>query len=631
MENNLPATSAIPRSFEEKDQLVRSNKKPKRKINRLIFDKSPEGDLQPMVTDDPVLSANHNEIPPPTSPPHPSFRDMVRGLNPSSSPVSSFIPIEEDDEVSDDDSIPENFTEDERCPAILLSKAEKIRMRKPWKQALIIKLLDGKIGYMGLMRRLKRKWNLKGELTLTDVGCQYYIARFSNDADYQYVLTQGPWLIDDNYLTIRKWVPNFVPDEAPIKVLTAWVRIPNLAVEYFDTTFLHKIGSKIGRVLRVDKTTTQAERGQFTRLSVEIDITKPLLSKFWLKGRVWKIQYEGIKMICYNCGKMGHTASECSKEQDHVMDEMGHVIEPIHNPAFVPQGATLTKPEEQEAFGSWMLVKKPGRKRIPRPERPNVVVDPPAQGVAPIIPNPRATVSSAGKNESIPPKSQPSREINGRGSRFSVLETENEEVVATIKDPNPINIVEDISFATVDLGEDSLPQTKDNSIPVSFNLGSKSPKQSKKKSNKVISKSKSDTPVTTPNYPSFALTEIDLNIPSEPAQTHKPNFVPSSGKENLQVPPQVTPSPSSPKTVTSTPLHSLSQESFQDVTRIPDSLQCYTVGYPARENPLHQPCDGETLPLCDRPPDPCSRDKDRILAGAYLDAQGVSNDSAHSQ
>lgn len=83
-------------------------------------------------------------------------------------------------------------------------------------------MFDKNIGYMTLMRRLKKKWQLKGDFTLTDVGCHYYIARFANMEDYQHVLTDGPWLIDDHYLTIRRWVPNFVPDNEPIKFLIAW-------------------------------------------------------------------------------------------------------------------------------------------------------------------------------------------------------------------------------------------------------------------------------------------------------------------------------------------------------------------------------------------------------------------------
>ncbi|XP_048498020.1 uncharacterized protein LOC125496563 [Beta vulgaris subsp. vulgaris] len=205
---------------------------------------------------------------------------MLSGKIPvgTSSTQDTYMTDEED--VSDDDMAPEDLMEDERCLVILLSKEEKRRMRKPWRNSLIIKMFDGKVGYMGLMRKLKRKWSIKGELALTDIGCRYYIARFTNKEDYNFVLSQGPWMIDDCYLTIRKWVTNFIPDDSPLKVLTAWLRILNLSAEYFDTQFLHKVGAKIGKVLRVDRTTAQADRGQFTRISVEIDLTKPLLSKF---------------------------------------------------------------------------------------------------------------------------------------------------------------------------------------------------------------------------------------------------------------------------------------------------------------------------------------------------------------
>ncbi|XP_021849548.2 uncharacterized protein [Spinacia oleracea] len=260
----------------------------------------------------PQINVNQPAQPIPTMRPI-SFRDVIHSQQPIGETTTLNERVDEDEDVSDDDMALEDLVDDPRCPVILLSKEDKQRMRRPWKNALIIKMFDGNLGYMGLMRRLKKKWNIKGELSLTDIGCKYFVARFTNSADYNFVLSQGPWMLDDNYLTIRKWVPNFVPDDEPIKVLTAWVRIPNLSVEYFDINFLNKIGSKIGKVLRVDKSTAQADRGKFTRLSIEIDLTRPLLSKFWLNGKIWKIQYEGIRMICFKCGTMGHNDEECPK------------------------------------------------------------------------------------------------------------------------------------------------------------------------------------------------------------------------------------------------------------------------------------------------------------------------------
>jgi len=69
------------------------------------------------------------------------------------------------------------------------------------------------------------------------MGCDYYITRFTNIEDYHHVLTEGPWLIGDNYLIIRQWVPNFVPDEEPIRFLMAWIRIPNISVDTLIKSF----------------------------------------------------------------------------------------------------------------------------------------------------------------------------------------------------------------------------------------------------------------------------------------------------------------------------------------------------------------------------------------------------------
>lgn len=178
---------------------------------------------------------------------------------------------------------------------------------------------------MTLIKRLSKKWQIKGSLNLIDIGFSYYVARFTNVEDYEYVLTGGPWLIDDHYLTIRKWVPNFIPNDESIKILNAWIRIPDLAVEYFDSKFQHKAGAKIGKVIKIDQTTAKAERGKFTRMCFEIDLSKPLLSKFQFKGKIWKIQYEGLSLICYNCGRINY------KKEDYLENRANQVIQSDSN------------------------------------------------------------------------------------------------------------------------------------------------------------------------------------------------------------------------------------------------------------------------------------------------------------
>ncbi|KAJ8427976.1 hypothetical protein Cgig2_017463 [Carnegiea gigantea] len=183
--------------------------------------------------------------------------------NPSFNVVQSSL-WEEDqmrvEVISDDD---EPIAEDDpTCPTTILTKEEKRQLRKPWRHAIIIRMFDKAMGYLQLKRRLQTKWALKGDFSLIEIDYDYYVMRFANLEDYEHVMTQGPWVLGDNYLVIREWVPNFIPEEHTISKFMAWVHIPGLSVEYFNKNFLlHMIGQKIGRVIRVDDATANVERG----------------------------------------------------------------------------------------------------------------------------------------------------------------------------------------------------------------------------------------------------------------------------------------------------------------------------------------------------------------------------------
>ena len=59
----------------------------------------------------------------------------------------------------------------------------------------------------------------------------------------------------------------------------AWIRIPNIIVENLKHEFLNIIKVKIRKAVSTDRTGTTMERGKFTCLSVEVDVSKPLLLK----------------------------------------------------------------------------------------------------------------------------------------------------------------------------------------------------------------------------------------------------------------------------------------------------------------------------------------------------------------
>ena len=128
-----------------------------------------------------------------------------------------------------------------------------------------------------------------------------------------------------------------------------------------------KIGEKIGKVIKIDRNTESKDRGQYVRFCIEVDLTKPLLSRFRLNGRVWGIQYEGLKQICFKCGHLGHKEDGCprfGRPVEGVLENLNaHMDKPRSASSSNPN---VHRPDGNAKCGAWMLVQKPTRRYIPK-------------------------------------------------------------------------------------------------------------------------------------------------------------------------------------------------------------------------------------------------------------------------
>ena len=86
-----------------------------------------------------------------------------------------------------------------------LSKDEEDRIRKPKRRCLIIKLLGRKVGFQLLEQKLLQLWRGIGIFKLMDLDNGFYLVKFSNIEDQDYMLIEGPKMIFDHYLTIQEW------------------------------------------------------------------------------------------------------------------------------------------------------------------------------------------------------------------------------------------------------------------------------------------------------------------------------------------------------------------------------------------------------------------------------------------
>ncbi|KAI5349115.1 hypothetical protein L3X38_002002 [Prunus dulcis] len=289
---------------------------------------------------------------------------MAHDLNPGQSLVKN-IGIDVNsldtnyDELNDDEDVV--ISQGDRGPSIQFSEKAMSRLCKPWKNALIVKLLGRSHTYNYLHDRLQQKWSLKGGWKLVDLVNDYFVVKFELEEDLEFVLTGGPWIIAGQYLVLQKWRPGFCPATAHITRMAAWIRVSAIHLECFDVWALKRIGNLLGKLLKIDALTTSQNRGKFARMCVELDLTKPLEAFVQINQEWYNIEYEGLPDICYLCGRYGHKREHCEKRNSAPVAVPGEgqssVVEDVL------EGNVAMNNEEllENLRGPWMNV--PARRR----------------------------------------------------------------------------------------------------------------------------------------------------------------------------------------------------------------------------------------------------------------------------
>jgi hypothetical protein len=147
-------------------------------------------------------------------------------------------------------------------------------------------------------------------------------------------------------------------------------------VAYSKEFTLKNIGNVLGTVVKIDQLTLTQSRGKFSRLCVEIDLHKPLLPYVEVEGVAYSVVYEGISMICFNCGCYGHVKANCTFVAANNSDNAGpmNMEQPVDSNN--DNGPTETnspkdKNETTEATsssggpGPWMLMSYKNKKTSP--------------------------------------------------------------------------------------------------------------------------------------------------------------------------------------------------------------------------------------------------------------------------
>ncbi|CAL1413243.1 unnamed protein product [Linum trigynum] len=147
--------------------------------------------------------------------------------------------------------------------------------------------------------------------------------------------------------------------------MVVWIQFSALPVHFYHKEVLFSLGNMIGRAIKLDFHTHHQQRAKFARMAVELDLSKPLVTRIRLDGQWQYIEYENLPTVCFECGKIGHTSLSCPNLIPTVQCSQAETggASPEYDPATVS--------EEKEGFGPWMQVTRRSRGGNRNPDKGN--------------------------------------------------------------------------------------------------------------------------------------------------------------------------------------------------------------------------------------------------------------------
>ena len=165
-------------------------------------------------------------------------------------------------------------------------------------------------------RTFKSLWKPAGELKIRDIGESILLFEFEDVLDLKRVLEYEPWSFDKSLVVFKKaFDVESIPFLEFVRV-TFWVQIHNVPKKSLNHETGEAIGKMIGLVIQVADTEDDGMSGEFLRVRVAVDITKPLprCCKLRAAGKHFGwvgIRYERLPNFCYWCGRVSHSERDC--------------------------------------------------------------------------------------------------------------------------------------------------------------------------------------------------------------------------------------------------------------------------------------------------------------------------------
>lgn len=188
-------------------------------------------------------------------------------------------------------------------------------------------LLARGINREGLKTALSQAWCTVRDFKIESLGSNVFMFKFTSEVDKKRVLNGGPWHFDRALIVLQEPKGIGSIKKQSFSHASFWIQIHNVPLMCMDTSIIRELGARVRRVEDIGTNAHGECFGEFVRIRVSVDITKPLKKLIVLKQEgeediPMPVVYERLPDFCFCCGCIGHQFRECTEYRGQQKEDL---------------------------------------------------------------------------------------------------------------------------------------------------------------------------------------------------------------------------------------------------------------------------------------------------------------------
>lgn len=165
-------------------------------------------------------------------------------------------------------------------------------------------------------KQMRVAWDLAKEVKIRPLEENLYTLQFACLGDWERVMEEGPWSFKGKAVIVTPYDGFTKPSLIDLTKLDIWMQIHDLPDGFFSK--IKALSATVGEFIYAEPKSQDFE-GNFARVRVRIDVTKPLKNavslvikkKDGMQRVIFRVKFERLPDWCAVCGNLGHLFKEC--------------------------------------------------------------------------------------------------------------------------------------------------------------------------------------------------------------------------------------------------------------------------------------------------------------------------------